>query len=181
MNALKHRLQTLTSLEPDWIEPWLTHTLSLTEKLRTMTGQAHIELMRQGWERASWWDTRVLGVDVDLVFKRNIIMRSHNNACWFATTIIPESTYDLEKPFFDRLEIGPLTPLVFNEPKVVRTGLFHYAIDAQCIEWYWALREGLSLESPSWVRLSTFRFLYSASFYLIEIMLPGLKKSISCS
>jgi chorismate lyase len=162
---------------PSYLLPWLTHQGALTPLLKVQSGKdPHIQCIQQGWTGLSWWDRQVLALEMGRIFRREIVMVVEEKACWYARTLIPEACYALDPNFFRRLESGPLTPLIFNEPKVLRQKLFYYPIDKYCLEYYWASRSGLALDNPAWVRFSSFLFLKSGVFYLIEIFLSDLKR-----
>lgn len=164
----------------DQLLPWLMHTSgSLTKKLKEQTGDAQLQLLQQSWSRAAYWDKQVLGLDNSQLFKREVIMYSNHRPCWYAKTIIPENCYFADEAFFNQLQQGKLTTLVFDEPRVKRKKLFHYAITSQCLEYFWVDAFNPSKESPLWLRFSIFEFLESQEFYLIEIFLANFFEVIA--
>jgi chorismate lyase len=153
--------------------PWLSHQSSLTDKLKIDSGDAQLEVLSQQWISPSWWDKFTLGLSCDAVMHRDIRMFSRQTACWYARTIIPNATYHANHSFFDRLKHESLGVIVFNEPRIKRNVLLNYVINDQCLEYYWL--SALSNQNDQfWVRFSVFTIADTSSFYLVEILLPGL-------
>ncbi|KTD11418.1 chorismate--pyruvate lyase family protein [Legionella jamestowniensis] len=158
---------------PERLLPWLTHQLSLTDKLKKERGEAVLSILKQEWKDCSWWDKYVLGLNINPVMHREIIMTSQNNACWYARTIIPHDCYEVNTSLFIRLKEESLGVIIFDTPEIQRERIVHYSIDSTSLEYYWLphhLRERHSL----WVRLSKFALPQSTFFYLVEILLPEL-------
>lgn len=165
---------------PDDLLPWLTHEdSSLTQKLKDQSGDTRLNLLQQSWSNPTWWDKQVLGLPDRLLFKRDILMYSRRHPCWYAKTIIPEHCYTADESFFSYLQRGVLTPLVFNEPKVQRKRLFHYAITPECLEFYWTCAFIDAEKSPLWLRFSIFEFIKRHEFYLVEIFLPNFIEGLT--
>lgn len=167
------------SLQADAILlPWLLHQGSLTKKLKRTTGSARLEVLTHQWCQADLWDQQRLRLPSDRAIHREILMWSDCNACWYARTIISELCYQTEPAFFEQLRTRSLGRLIFNEPLVVRVNLVYYAIQQDATEYHW-LPSHLSEEvEPLWLRCSTFKFKTNELFYLYEIFLPGLVRSI---
>lgn len=158
------------------LKEWLEHQDSLTDKLQHIKGNACIQLINQGWVHTDWWGKNLLQIKDKLLFQREILMMSHDIACWYARTIIPQKCYDRDPLFFDRLKSESIKNLIFGEDKVLRVHWVNYPIDNQCIEFYWVQKIIDGVKGTLWVKLAEFSFLESESFYLIEIMLPELER-----
>src|SRR3990167_3210346 len=105
---------------PEKLIPWLCYEASLTEKLKETTGDASIQVLGQGLRRPIWWEKKVLGLHEKLVFMREIVMYSHETRCWYARTLVPESTHQAHHDFFARLEKNALHVMLFQEKLAVR-------------------------------------------------------------
>ncbi|CAM2894559.1 4-hydroxybenzoate synthetase [Legionella steigerwaltii] len=161
------------------LKEWLNHQASLTEKLHQIKGDAQIELISQCWINTDWWNKNLLQIHDEMVFQREIIMKSHGLAYWYARSIIPKKCYDCDPAFFDRLKNESIKNLIFNEEKVRRLQWISYPVDQQCLEYYWVKRNLDSVQGVFWVRLAEFSFQQKESFYLVEIMLPELENITS--
>ncbi|CDZ79173.1 4-hydroxybenzoate synthetase (chorismate lyase) [Legionella massiliensis] len=179
MSIQINNLMKVDSLSPEILKPWLHHSSSLTDKLRTQSGDAELQVLKQSWSQPSWWDKFTLGLALVPVVHRDILMFSHKTACWFARTIIPEYTYRANRLFFDRLSQESLGVIVFNEPSIERTILLNYAINPHCLEYQWLPKSLGELDETLWLRLSVFTIEKTSTFYLVEIFLPGLMKVIN--
>lgn len=164
---------------PAYLLPWLTYVKFLTEKLQTIAGDATLEVINQHWERPTWWDCYVLQLTETSVLHREILMHAHQQPCWYARTIIPESTYQADVKLFDRLNRESLGNLIFQGNKIQRASICHYAIDAKAIEYHWLTQSMHQQASVLWARLSEFQLKTKDSFFLIEILLPGLEQYIN--
>ena len=153
---------------------WLEHRYSLTQKLKDVAGHTRLEILVQRWDCADIWDSKALGLDVSTVLHREILMWSGHNMCWYAKSIIPQDTYKAELGLFKRLEFEPLGALIFNNNKIKRTSLIHYAIDQHSMEYDFVNQAMRANAKILWVRLSRFMFAQDLPFFLIEILLPGL-------
>ncbi|MCE3043907.1 chorismate lyase [Legionella sp. 16cNR16C] len=167
-------MQTL--LPPAEWATWLTHKAALTEKLRQETGDARLELIQQVMTKRNWWDRFFLGISEESVIHRDVMMFSGNQCCWFARSVIPESTFEQNNSFFNRLQKESLGQIVFNSPNVERVSLSHYSIDNNFQEYYWIKEELIRNASKLWVRYSRFIINGHFPFYLIEILLPDLSR-----
>ena len=164
---------------PATIIPWLAYTRSLTEKLNALTGDARLDVLHQSWDKPNSWDKKVLFLDCDQVMHREIAMWSLDSVCWYARTILPISTYQSNKALFERLQNESLGQLIFNSQQIERLSLTHYAISPDSIEYSW-LNSNFHEDAPIlWVRLSEFQVNHDSSFYLVEILLPGLLRCLS--
>ncbi|WP_392537073.1 chorismate--pyruvate lyase family protein [Legionella sp. 227] len=166
---------TISAKCSDPLTEWLNHQASLTDKLQQIKGEAKIELISQDWINTDWWNKNFLHIEDEMVFQRDIIMRSHGVAYWYARSIIPKKCYDLDPDFFGRLKNESIRNLIFDEEKVCRVQWISYPVDQQCLEYYWVKRTLDSVHGVLWVRLAEFSFQQKESFYLVEIMLPELE------
>lgn len=165
------RLRIPEALPSVVMREWLLHEGSLTEKLRQTCGPVHLNVLSERWVRTDWWAKQVLQLNDSMVWQREIEMLSKDRPCWYAKTLIPYETVHAQKPLFARLAHEPLTGLIFNNPHIVRTGLMHYPVDANCLEYYWP---PCKVKEPiHWVRLAAFLVDNLHAFYLLEYFLPG--------
>lgn len=153
---------------------WLTYQSSLTDKLHQATGDAELELLSQHWITTDLWSKTLLEIKDAQVFQREIIMKSHNFPYWYARTIIPQTCYELDPNFFNRLQKESVRNLIFNEQRVQRVNAINYPVDEQCVEFYWVKKYINTAQDPFWVRIAEFLFQQKASFYLVEIMFAEL-------
>ncbi len=161
---------------PASLAEWLAYPDSLTERLQDKAGHAKLQVLRQQWERANWWDKQVFHVLEGQVMHREIVMYANDEPCWYARTIIPEATYQAGSSFFNRLQKESLGTLIFNETKIKRLSMVHYPISEQSIEYHW-LKQWLSCSALIlWVRMSVFSFNNDSPFFLIETLLPALER-----
>jgi chorismate lyase len=154
---------------------WLTYQSSLTDKLKTIAGDAQLKVVNQQWVLPSWWDKFMLGLSGMEVMQRNIMMVAWQIPCWYARTIIPNATYQAYRLFFDRLKHESLGDLIYNEPKIKRNSI-NYEINSHCLEYHWLPTSLQAKNGQFWVRLSVFTIADSSPFYLVEILLPGLMR-----
>lgn len=157
---------------PEWLLVWLQCPGSLTKQLEELSAEACLSVESQYWHSPDWWDRYVLRCTESLVFHRIIRMQSHNRDCWFAKTVIPQTTWEAAPAFFNRLSQEHLGNLVFNNPLVSRVSLTWERINRDHMEYYWVTGE----PEERWIRRSEFRFKHDFAFYLVEIMLPGLQE-----
>lgn len=161
---------------PPSLLPWLTYEASLTDRLQAKAGNTRLDVLGQHWESPDLWDKQVLHIKDKAVLHREIVMWASDEPCWYARTIIPQTTHDAGKAIFDRLKNESLGALIFNEDRIKRASLIHYPIDAQSIEYHW-LNETMHRKAKIvWVRMSTFTIDNVFPFCLIEIMLPGIMR-----
>lgn len=153
---------------------WVNYQSSLTDKLITAKGEATLELMSQQWVSTDLWCKSVLSIQDSSVFQREIIMKSHNVPYWYARSIIPQTCYQLDPVFFNRLQKESIRNLIFNEERVARINSINYPVDMQCVEFYWVKKYLNEMSGILWVRIAEYSFLQRDSFYLVEIMLPQL-------
>lgn len=160
---------------PSTLLPWLTHQTSLTQKLETQAGVARLEVLNQQWAVADEWDQQVLQIKDELVIHREILMWAHDAICWYARTVIPKLTYEHDISLFERLQRESLGQLIFESGKIQRLSLKPYAIMPQSLEYAW-LSDIMHTNAPVlWARLSTLCIGERFNFFLVEILLPGLR------
>ena len=159
---------------PSALLQWVTYQHSLTKRLQEKAGHTQLQLLQQQWVVPNWWDKQVLHINNETVFHREILMSAGLDVCWYARTIIPETTYQAEPSFFDRLKTESLGDLIFSEPRVTRAYLIHYPICKQSIEYSWLSQLMHNNAMELWVRAAAFTFHDKYHFYLLEILLPTL-------
>jgi chorismate--pyruvate lyase len=153
---------------------WLQYKQSLTERLKKLSGEARLDVLGQGWGKPDAWDIERLGLETGLVFHREIVMSSSKQPCWYARTVIPDSTYGVDPHFFGRLKQESVGGLIFNEPRVERVLFINYSAHPDALEYQWLKAAGLGGSELVGLRLSGFTLDKAFSFFLIEILLPGL-------
>lgn len=174
----KPTLTTLSEDVPAKLLPWLLHQRSLTNKLSAIAGEATLKVHDQSWQILPREDREVLKINSERVYQRNITMSACERVCWFARTIIPETTYQEHKFFFARLATETLGDLIFGEHEVQRDKHFYYSINKQAVEYAWVKAVIPYLDREIlWLRLAHF-VIVSHPFYLVEIFLPGLEELI---
>lgn len=159
--------------------PWLVCESSLTNKLTAAAGDARLEVRSQCWESADEWDLVVLKLDATEVMHREIVMSAFDIPCWYARTILPVATYHANIQLFDRLKNESLGELIFNGNQIKRASLNHHVISTQSPEYKWLNDLAPKDASELWMRLSEFKVITGHSFFLAEILLPGLLRSVS--
>lgn len=157
---------------------WLEHPFALTERLQQSTGDANLMVLDQFWRTAGWWEKAVLGLDVQPVFQRDIIMFSGATACWFARSVIPEATFKANEVLFERLQQESLGKLVFNEQLIERQSMHHYPVDYRCMEFYWPGFPCQKSTGTLWIKQSNFVVREQYPFYLSELFLPGFAQVV---
>lgn len=171
------------SSPPQNLIPWLTHRASMTEKLLTKTGDAKLQVLNQQWQDPSAWDINTLKLSSAQtpIMRREILISSNQEPCWYARTILPQSTYTAHETLFIRLKKEPLGKLIFAEnSNIKRTFMTYYAINQKSIEYTWLPDTLEQYQQELWLRSSIFTLPRSIEnnhhdkFCLIEILLPGL-------
>jgi len=171
------KLLAISNSPTEALKIWLYYGLSLTEKLKSQSGEAELEVLNQNWSQPNWWDKYTLGLSEPLIH-RDILMFSRQIPCWFARTIIPSETFNTNRAIFDRLAEESLGSIVFNEPSIRRELMHNYAINDRCLEYHWLPESLKNIKTVLDVRLSIYTIAEKASFCLVEILLPGLMKVI---
>lgn len=158
--------------------PWLTCLTSLTQKLREHAGEACMQVLMHKWEIVNQWDKEVLRLSNGAVIHREILMQAHQQACWYARTIIPEQTMLADPELFDRLNQEPLGQLIFHSGSIQRVSLRYGPVDFSSEIFGWLPVDIIPQSCKYlWRRLSTFSLVSNdARFYLLEILLPGLEQ-----
>lgn len=154
---------------------WINYHHSLTDKLSKAKGGVQLELISQQWISTDLWSKNLLEIQDVSVFQREIIMKSHDVAYWYARSIIPQKCYDSAPAFFDRLKKESIKNLIFDNDRVCRINSINYPVDNQCVEFYWVKKYINTVQGILWVRIAEFSFQQKESFYLVEIMLPELE------
>ncbi|MGV3740115.1 MAG: chorismate--pyruvate lyase family protein [Gammaproteobacteria bacterium] len=160
---------------PQYLLPWLTCTTYLTEKLFAKSGDTRLQVCQQIWEPANDWDRQVLALKEERVLHRDIVTYAWDHPCWFARSILPETTYQNHLALFERLNDEPLGNLIFHTTDIQRLNLKTYLIGPQTPEYTW-LPKTLQNEQDLWLRSSIFQVKNAEQFCLIEILLPDLER-----
>jgi chorismate--pyruvate lyase len=169
------RLLSSFSSVPPHLFAWLSAQTAITQKL----DQAQLRVLQHDWQPLNWWEQWVLGIErsQEKLIRRDILMRSHQENCWFARTMIPRATYLAAPDFFDQLHHKPLSKLIYSEPRVERYLLRSYTLSPALIEYHW-VSEWHEQQTTLGARFSSFRLGGGQlhRFHLLEIFLPGLDR-----
>lgn len=163
---------------PESLLSWLDCESFLTKKLEDYTGHAQLKILEQFSAQTNEWERSILGVHDPVLWRRNILMFSEKKACWYARTVIPDTTYNANRSLFARLKNETLGHLIFSDSQITRTSMNKYEIDPACEEYNWMSPEISQSESVLWMRRSTFYIHKQWPFFLMEIFLPDLMKMI---
>jgi len=174
--TLNHERMMANHSEKQGFDPWMTYQGSLTNKLKETAGDARIELLGQGLELANDWEKEFLSITDSQVFRRDIVMWAFDKPCWYARTMIPDKTYQANLAFFGRLRKESMGDLIFNEPTLKRVDFKNYSIDAHSVEYDWVRFLLKDSKTLLWIRLSTFKLSEEFPFFLLEILLPQLRR-----
>lgn len=161
---------------PRQLMPWLEHVQSLTAKLKHIAKDASLEVLSQHVEPSDEWDHTVLGLANQLVIHREIVMSAWEVPCWYARTILPMDTFNAHQLLFDRLKTETLGDLIFSGTDIKRMSITHFRVDDHSITNQFLTPELRQHEEQFWARLSEFSVRDKESFFLLEILLPGLMR-----
>jgi chorismate--pyruvate lyase len=156
-----------------------------------------------------WDCAHLTDVKAQRVLHREIVMWAFDTPCWYARTILPDATKQANRALFDRLQTESLGHLIFHGTDITRVSLKSYCVDEQTTEYGWLQPWMHQDATRLWVRLSEFSVLShvvpaqagihaqhdhytsskmdprlhgddnKASFFLVEILLPGLMRYLS--
>lgn len=157
---------------------WIYHESSMTDKLKKHSTHVTLDVMKHVWELTNSWDIQTLGLAFhQKVLHREILMWAENNPCWYARTILPQSTYEAKDAPFERLKTEALGDIIWTSPQFKRSNMKHYTITTDSPEYAWLTPLMHEQEKTLCVRLSTFMYDQQHPFYLTEILLPGLNRA----
>ena len=176
---IKNLPQITNDGPPENLIAWLNNQSSLSNKLKSITGDATLEVLHESWRKPNSWEEDILGLYNEPLFAREILILSHEQACWYGRTIVPYATYHAHKTLFARLDTEPLGKLIYGNSEVKRLMLFNYAINKECLEYYWLPKYLQKSDETFWLRFSIFS-LNELFFCLNEILLPELKGLKTC-
>ncbi len=164
---------------PDALAPWLMHEASLTDKLKALTPDVKLQVLTNTWEETHPWDWSTLMLPRNItVLHRDVVMYAGDTPCWYARTILPLSVYKAEEALFERLKTEALGELIHTHPDIKRAHISPYRIRKTSTEYTYA-SEALpnhALGEMLWGRVSRFTLRTRHTFYLLEVLLPGLLK-----
>jgi chorismate lyase len=160
---------------PPGLQTWLHYPTSITDKLKSYHPKVTLTLIEEVWTTPDKWEASF--VSETSIFRREILMCAGNHACWYARTMIPESTYHPESARFARLKTEPLGQIIWHASDIQRKNFLHFSMEStdalyQYLQSFPQLKLG---DSTLWGRLSTFMIKDRLPFYLLEIFLPELK------
>jgi chorismate lyase len=169
----------MTNLPPTPLAPWLTHQASLTDKLKALTPEVKLQVLTNTWEKTHPWDWSTLMLPKNItVLHRDVVMHAEDTPCWYARTILPLSVYNAEEALFSRLKTEALGELIHSHPDIKRTNISPYRIRKMSTEYAYASEAvpNHPLGDMLWGRVSRFTLRENHTFYLLEVLLPGLLK-----
>jgi len=164
---------------PKRLVGWLNCESFLTQKLKELTGDATLKVLHQSMSPTNAWEREILLVNDPGVLRRDILMYSNDTPCWYARTVVADSTYAANTELFARLNHETLGHLIFFDTQITRSSIEKYSISASSIEYSW-LPAALSQSARIlWMRKSTFHIHKTWPLFLMEIYLPGLVQLIA--
>jgi chorismate--pyruvate lyase len=154
------------------LRTWLNYPQSITQFLALKSDNVVIEVLAQGFEAYE-----SVFSDASRFWSREVIIRSHGQAVWYARTLVPELTFIKCAYFFSQLNTKSLGDLIFNNPDVERMALIHYPMSKVSQTYQW-LPENIKpfADTVLWVRVSSFLLKNQYEFSLYEIYLPDLQR-----
>jgi len=157
---------------------WLNWPERFTDKLKQKAGDVQLRVLSQGWKDRTYWDANALQVADTRLFVREIVMCADAVPCWYARTIIPESTFLFDASLFLRLEQESVGDLIFQANSIERVSLNYYAINQSAIEYHWLHKHKHKPSKPQDLPVRFSKLMVSGGFpfYLVEILLPGLQR-----
>lgn len=160
------------------IKTWLNHSQSITDRLKAVSGDARLKILRHEWEPADAFDSARFNINRhESTLHREILMYSRQVACWYARTIIPQATYHKYDDFFDQLKTKPLGDLIYHHNKLKRE-MTSFEVNPDDLEYQYLppILESHVPHETLWARLSRFNMADDLPFYLLEIFLPALNQ-----
>ncbi|MFY7698150.1 MAG: chorismate--pyruvate lyase family protein [Legionella sp.] len=168
----------ISGLPPPSLLPWLSHQSAITTKLEEEIGPARLEILQQQWLQPNDWDRNTLQIKSLWVMHREIVMWFQREPCWYARTILPQTTYLHDPAFFQRLRQESLGKLLFDNNRIKRFSLKVYALTPQAPEYLWLDETLHERANHLWARLSQFNMDDQFPLFLLEVFLPGLERLI---
>ncbi len=165
---------------PIGLEAWLYHQRSITDKLKEKSPNVYLECLFQGLVEPDQWENQHIefeSQDDTPILRREILMYAGKHRCWYARTIIPNTTYTKESERFARLKTESLGEIIWSSSDIERQNMQHFSFNnTNSIHTYIASTLGQNLDKDTlWGRLSRFEIKKKYPFYLLEIFLPELK------
>lgn len=162
---------------PFFLQQWLDYPVSISDRLKNKSGKIRLEVLTHSWSYPlDIWDHIILQ-STTLFFRREIIMWANQHACWYARTLIPQTTYEIHKKFFNDLDTKPLGELIWNNSAIQRTQMQQFCIEENQPEHL--IFKKMGYNAPIlWGRCSTFGIQSTTNplnFFLLEIFLPDIK------
>lgn len=161
---------------PNYLIEWIECQKPLTNKLFDKTGNTKLNVLYHDWVKTDWWTKYFLSINDYQVLQRDIMMTSNTKLYWFARTIIPQTCYQMNPNFFNRLQYQSMKDLIYDNPEVQRINQFTFPITKNHLEYYWLKGYIDNLQQNYWLRLSQLQFCKQNCFYLMEIMFPTLEE-----
>ncbi len=160
---------------PPGLKIWLDHPTSITDKLKTYHSNVYLTCLSQDWATQDPWEQQ--HIPATKIFRREILMYAAEDACWYARTMIPETTYLLDQSRFERLKTEPLGQIIWHASDIQRQNMIQFSLhQISLLYQYIAQIPQLKIsETYLWGRLSTFIIKQQLPFYLLEIFLPELQ------
>lgn len=156
------------------LQRWLDYPTSITDRLKAYHAEVQLTCLKQTWDTPDAWEKMHLS-DTS-IFRREILMSAGQHTCWYARTIIPQETYQLEASRFSRLKTEPLGNIIWHALDIERKSMLQFSLDETTSLYQYVKNLPLKLTEPYlWGRLSTFMIKQTLPFYLLEVFLPDLQ------
>jgi chorismate--pyruvate lyase len=145
--------------KPNYIYQWLQHQSSLTQKAKDLGYDVKITLLNEQWHSG--------------LFRREVIIRCNDDACWYGRTSIPIDTYQLRINSFKNLSINPIGSILFNDPNITikKRRFFQYKTERL----NFLNLSGISVSEKNLRGRVTVFDIEQQPLYLTEIFLPIMR------
>jgi chorismate--pyruvate lyase len=152
---------------------WLTHPLSLTNKLITLTGDAHLVVLSHQWTVLNVAIRGYFHIKKSDAIVREIIMESNGKSCWYARTIIPKKTHDASEYIFSKLVSHSLGSILYGDYGIEREYGLVDNINHTHLFYQWVKPYVKEDNSTFWIRQAAYMTQLGHPFYLVEVFLPS--------
>ena len=139
--------------------PWLEHNNSLTVKAQNLGNTVKVLLISESWQGD--------------MFRREVLIKCNNIACWYGRTSIPINTYMLREKSFKNLSAKAIGSILFNDPNInIKTRrILQFEVENLKFLKQTALEIN---EAKLWGRTTVFE-VENQPLYLTEVFLPTMK------
>jgi chorismate--pyruvate lyase len=139
---------------PPSVRPWLLDEGSLTERLLAASnGDFAVQRLFQGWQLPTLSERQLLDIPPrQWALVREVVLRCHDQPWVFARSVIPLSTLSGSLRHLRWLENQSLGALIFQNPRLQRSGFQLARLPANSEYIHPSLRQA----EPAWARRSRF-------------------------